>query len=145
MMTPNLAIRDLALEILAQESRPDSAPEDLILRAQSVFEKLRVHLMTFVGAAGYRSMLSRALVLAKAQEPALREFAVSMNGTLDLAPHRDSPEAMSGVILLLAHLLGLIEALVGQALMLRLVQDVWPVVTLDLSLNTEQIDGEVIP
>lgn len=145
MMTATLAIRDLALQMLAQESSPNGAPEDLILRAQRVFERLRVHLTIFVGTAGYRAMLSRALVMVKSQEPSLREFAVSMEGTLDLATHRDNHEAMSGVILLLAQLLGLIETLVGEALMLRLVQDVWPMVTLDLSLNAEQIDREVIP
>lgn len=145
MMTANLAIRDLALQMLAQESSPDGALEDFIPRAHSVFERLRVHLIVFVGAAGYRAMLSRALTMGKSQEPALREFAVSLDGTLDLATHQDSPEARSGVLLLLAQLLELIETLVGEALMLRLVQDMWPMVTLNPSLNAEQINEKVNP
>jgi hypothetical protein len=144
MRTSTLAIRDLALQILAQESRPERVPEDLMLKAQSVFERLRVHLMTFVGAAGYRSMLSRALVLAKSEAQSLGQVTVSLDGTLDLTTYRYN-HASEGTIVLLAQLLGLVETLVGEALMLHLVQEVWPMVTLDLSLNTQQVNREVIP
>ena len=144
MTTPTLAIRDLALQILAQERGPDNVYEDTALRAQSVFESLRTHLTVFVGAAGYRAMLSRALVLAKSEVPALKEVAVTVDGTLDITTAWDR-HMSAGAIVLLVQLLGLIDTLVGEALMMRLVQGVWPEVTLDLSLNDEKVSGEVIP
>ena len=138
------ALCELAQRILAQETGPADSPEDVAPIALKVFERLRLHLTIFVGEAGYQAMLSRALTLAKREDPWLRERSVLLtNATLDLGTNQDTSEAAAGIIALLAQLLGLVTELVGEALMLRLVQDVWPTVSLDLSLNNQAVNGEV--
>ncbi|MGZ4871988.1 MAG: hypothetical protein ACXV99_08825 [Candidatus Angelobacter sp.] len=94
-----------------------------------VYEKLRRHLCALAGVAGFQSLASRALTLARAEAPNLSAVQITSDGTLqglgELEPPIDNDEGGDGVILI-AHLLGLLFIFIGQALTLRLVQDVWP-------------------
>ena len=57
----------------------------------------------------------------------------------------EARQTTTGIIVLLSQILVLVDILVGEALMLRLVQDVWPGVTMDPSLSVHNTNTEVIP
>ena len=116
---------DLARRLLACET---SVPaESAVIR---VCEKLRPPLCALAGVAGYRSLLSLALTLAKAKAPSLSAVQVTTDGYLqglgELDPQIDEDHAGEAGIILIAQLLGLFLAFIGEALTLRLVQDVSP-------------------
>jgi hypothetical protein len=85
--------------------------------------------MTLAGSAGFNSLLFRALTLAQKQAPILREVQVGADGLLkgldaiDRDPHNHLAEAEA---LLLAEKIGLLFIFIGQALTLRLTNEIWP-------------------
>lgn len=87
-----------------------------------VCDKLRRPLTTMVGAAGFRSLLMRALTLAKYESPALDSLRIGQDGSLDVS---DFEAEQSGGVLV-AHLLGLMHTFIGETLTLRLLHDAWP-------------------
>jgi hypothetical protein len=95
-----------------------------------VTEKLRPHLANLMGIGGFRALLSRALVLAAAEVSWLSTLHVKADGTLEgleEAHLRLNPtECLEGRVVLLAQLLGLLEAFIGPNLTSRLVGEIWP-------------------
>jgi hypothetical protein len=83
-----------------------------------------------MGNAGFRALLSRALALANTEVPWLRALHVRSDGFFEgldelhaqLAPG----EFFEGKVVLLAQLLGLLEAFIGESLTVRVVREVWP-------------------
>jgi len=96
----------------------------------SVPDKLRPLLATLMGSGGYRALLLRALALASAQVPWLRAVHVNADGAWgglkELSAELDPDEYLEGRVVLLAQLLGLLAAFIGENLTLRIVGDVWP-------------------
>jgi len=86
-----------------------------------VCDKLRRPLTTLAGAAGFRSLLARALTLAKQESPALGAWEVKPDGSLQ---GLNGEAARSGAVLI-AHLIGLMITFIGEYLTLRLLHDVW--------------------
>ncbi len=94
---------------------------------------MRGVLSIFAGTAGFRALLARALVLAKADSAVLASAHVREDGTLagfdtvvegtDESSSRRSCECGPALV---AHLLDLLIALVGRSLTMRLVGDAWP-------------------
>jgi hypothetical protein len=134
-------MRDFAKRIMAYEmmrskaSRP-KAPSDV-----RVFEKLRPHLATLMGNAGFRALLSRSLALAVADVPSLRAVHVNSAGSLDgfnqSEAEVDREETSQGEVALLAQLFDLLTEFIGEGLTLRLLRDVWPKIALnDLDSGT---------
>jgi hypothetical protein len=103
--------------------------------AYRVCEKLRVHLATFMGAAGFRELMSCALPRAKAEAHWPGAVHVKDDGALEgfeeLIAKRNADELFEGGVVLVAQLLGLLTAFIGQSLTLRFVREVWPTVPLD--------------
>ena len=104
-------------------------------KAQASFrvsEKLRPHLSTFLGNAGFHALLMRALALASAEAPWLRAVHVNAEGSLEgwdeleRGAQGDPQQIAEGRIVLLAQLLGLLVAFIGESLTLRLVHEEWP-------------------
>jgi len=128
-MTPTVS-RDLAGHLLAYEAAAGKDSEPTESAAFRVCEKLRQPLCSLAGVAGFRSLLSRALALARAEAPSLSAVQVGADGSLkgldELGPQRDTDKAMEGGALLIAQLLGLLLLFIGEGITLRLVQDVWP-------------------
>lgn len=95
-----------------------------------VCEKLRLPLSAIIGAADYRSMLSRALVLAKLEAPSLNAVQVAADGSLqvlsEIGPDIDRKSSADGEVILLAQLLGLFLTFLGAALTLQLLEHVSP-------------------
>jgi len=135
-------MRSFAKRLMTLETSGKS-PSELKASADfSVSDKLRPSLATLMGAGGFRALLSRALVLASAEVSWLRGVQVNADGTLDgledLHAQLDPAEFFEGRVVLLAQLLGLLAAFVGEDLALRLVKDVWPKLSIsDLDLQNE--------
>jgi hypothetical protein len=104
-------------------------------------EKLRPHLVTLMGNVGFRALLLRALVLSNREVAWLRAVQVNADGSFEgldgLDAQMDPEEIVKGRVILLAQLLGLLVAFIGENLTLRLVRDVWPKLSLrDFNLGT---------
>ena len=131
--TPKM--RDFAERLIGHETRKNKSSETKTPAACRVAEKLRPHLATLMGNVGFRALLSRALALANAEVPWLRAVHVRADGSLEgldeLGAQVDPDEIFEGCVALLAQLLGLLVAFIGEDLTLRLVREVWP----KLSLN----------
>jgi len=128
-MSP-IVSRNLAGHLLAYEAAAGKNSEPTESPAFRVCEKLRQPLCSLAGVAGFRSLLSRALALARAEAPSLSAVQVGADGSLkgldELGPQRDKDMAKEGGALLIAQLLGLLLTFIGEGLTLRMVQDVWP-------------------
>jgi hypothetical protein len=138
--TPQM--RDLSQCLIAYETRGNKSSETKTPAACLVGEKLRPHLATLLGNVGFRALLSRALALANTDVPWLRAVHVKTDGSFEgldeLEAQVDPDEIFEGCVVLLAQLLGLLVAFIGENLTLRLVREVWPKLSLnDLKFGTE--------
>jgi len=95
-----------------------------------VCEKLRLHLATFMGKTGFHTLLARSLALSVAEVPwlgAVRARADdSLEGLAEIHAQLGPEEFSQGEVVVLAQLLGLLVAFIGEKLTLRLVSEVWP-------------------
>jgi hypothetical protein len=126
---------DFANRLIACEIRGNKSSGTKTPAAFPVCEKLRPHLATLMGNIGFHALLSRALARAEADVPSLRAMQVNADGSLAGLEKPDvqaEPEERArGSVVLVAQLLDLLVAFIGEKLMLRIVCDVWP----KLSLN----------
>ena len=113
--------RDLAQRLLAYEEAETSPSTTDMQAVCSVCDKLRRPLITMAGVAGFRSLLARALTLAKRESPVLKGWEVKADGSLE---GLNGEAAQSGAVLI-AHLIGLMITFIGESLTLRLLHDVW--------------------
>jgi hypothetical protein len=125
----HLAQRLLTYEVAGENSGPAESA------AFRVCERLRQPLITLAGVAGFRSLLSRALTLARAEAPSLSGVQVEADGSLkgqdEFASQSNKEQASDGGAILIAQLIGLLLTFIGEGLTLRLVQDVWPEAVFD--------------
>jgi len=131
MNPPTPATRNLALWLLAQEANAGKPSEIKMYAAFRVCEKLRRRLSTLAGVTGYRSLISRALTLAKKEAPSLGEVQVKEDGSLEWTGAIELQQGMDeagkeGGAVLVTQLLGLLVTFIGQTLTVRLVRDLWP-------------------
>jgi len=125
-----LVSRNLAERLLTYEAAAGNNSEPMESAAFRVCERLRRPLCSISGVAGFRSLLSRALALARAEAPSLGAVQVGADGSLkgldELGPQKDEERTKGEGAILIAQLLGLLFTFIGEGLTLRLVQDVWP-------------------
>src|SRR5450631_2481087 len=102
--------RVFAKRLIAYETRGNRSFETNTPVAFLVGEKLRPHLARLMGKVGFRELLSRALVLAKAEVPWLNAVRIKADGSFEeldeLAAQVDPDEIFEGRVILLAQLLG---------------------------------------
>jgi hypothetical protein len=117
--------RDLAERLLAYENAAGKTSEPTEFAAFRVCEGLRQPVITLAGVAGFRSLLSRALTLARAEAPILSAVQVAADGSLQvldtLRPEVDADHAREAGIILITQLIGLLVRVVGEAMTLQLV------------------------
>lgn len=114
--------RQLADQLVAFEASAKQTSDDGLNATCRVCEKLRHPLVTLTGTAGYSSLLSRALTLAKREAPVLSTVEVQPDGSL----HGLKDEAAQAYPVLVAYLLGLLVTFIGGDLTMRLLHDIWP-------------------
>jgi hypothetical protein len=135
--------QDLARRLLAFEAAHDNSSDARVDVAVRVVEELRTHLIRLTGVDGFRSLLSRALTLAKARVPSLNMVQVSADGSLEgfdvIEQSQEAGAAVQAGIVLVANLLELLVTFIGAPLTLRLVRDKWPEASMDgADLRTEE-------
>ena len=119
------AIRELARRLLALEApHAANAAADGRETAQAC-EKLRVPLVKLAGSAGYRSLISRAIAVAKTEFPALDPVQVRLDGSLDGLDEIAQKDVQAGTVVLI-QLLSLLVTFIGEPLTRVLVRDAWP-------------------
>lgn len=131
-MTAAPEMRDLAHRLLTYEAglgKSVGPAESATLR---VYEKLRQGLIEFAGVAGFQSLASRALTLARTEAPSLSAARVSTDGSLQGLGEReqamdiDKDQAGEAGIILIARLLSLLFIFIGESLTLSLLRVTWP-------------------
>jgi hypothetical protein len=137
-VTPQM--RNFAERLISYESDGNKSAEFKTPAVFPIFEKLRPQLAALMGLGGFRALLSRSLVLAQEEVRWLRAVHVKSDGALEgleeLHAQVGQNEFSEGRVVLLAQLLGLLVAFIGEKLMLQIVRDVWPELLLkDLDFN----------
>ncbi len=135
-MTAAPGMRDLAHRLLTYEAAAGKTPEPMESPTLRVYEKLRQSLGEFVGVAGFCSLASRALMLARPEAPSLGAARVAEDGALlglgqglgevESQFDMNKDPAGDGGIILIARLLGLLRIFLGEALTLSLLRNMWP-------------------
>ena len=147
-MTTPPEMRDFAQRLLDYEAFADKSSGPADSATLRVYERLRQGLGKFAGTAGFHSLTSRALALAKTEAPSLSQVRISADGALeDLGEieHRSDiqkvragefPAGEEGIILI-ARLLGLLVIFLGKPTTLNLLREVWPGAAFD-DCNSEK-------
>jgi hypothetical protein len=104
-----------------------STPEDVAVAATRMCTGLRVGLSRWVGAMGYRALIDRALLLARAEHPALS--SVSCHGgdepvTTAAVWAHSADEVATGMVALVAALVELLGRIIGEEMAVRLVEQI---------------------
>ena len=128
-------MRDIAERLIVFEASGNKRPGIKRPAAFPVCARLRPHLATLMGNSGFHALLSRALARAAAEVPSLRAVQVKPNGSLaslDKPEVEAAPEEVANAgVVLVAQLLGLLVAFIGEKLMLQIVRDAWPTLALN--------------
>jgi hypothetical protein len=122
-------MRNFAARLINHEAGLRSSAQGTTV-AFTVPDRMRTHLTMLMGNEGHRALLMRALALAASEVRWLREIGVGIDGSLEgldtiLAPVTPD-EALNGGTALVAHLIGLLVAFIGERLTLQIVREVWP-------------------
>ena len=127
MSTASPYTRDLARRLVAVEVAREGSPFASGAGAVRVCEKLRLPLVKLAGVAGFRSLLARAVALARGGNPSLA-VQVRPDGSLDGldGSGTDSDAAGRSGVDVVAELLGLLVTFIGEPLTRHLVRDAWP-------------------
>jgi hypothetical protein len=143
MSTTSPETQDLARRLLTFEASHDNSSATGVDGAARVIDKLRLRLSKLAGVDGFRALLSRALTLAKAEVPSLNMVQVSADGSLEgfegiEQDHGAGTTGQAGMILV-AQLLELLVAFIGEPLTLRLVREKSPDASMDgANVRTEE-------
>jgi len=120
--------------VLFYETGNVDEPAAFAAAAERVFSRLGGRLAGLFGVAGYRALLTRALVLARAEVAGLALVTVDAQAAGDLrglaefaAAQGDEPAvAADGFTAIFAHVIDLLTAFIGVQLTVRLVRESWP-------------------
>jgi hypothetical protein len=138
MTSTSPATWELARRLIALEAPRVAGPDASGSQAGRVCEKLRQPLARFAGVAGYRSLISRAVAMAKAEAPSLEPLQVQSDGSLQGFHGVEQRDAEAGTVVVV-YLLSLLVAFIGTPLTISLVRDAWPDASLDkLDLRAEE-------
>ena len=150
MSTTPPAIQNLARQLLAGEPASVESSHGDADQAVRACEKLRAPLTKLIGAAGFASLLSRALALARRQAPALKGLRVGADGLLtgfnEVQQDSGAAEAAADAgrhwgAVLVAELLGLLVTFIGEPLTMSLVREAWS----DASIESMTLSSEENP
>ena len=121
MPSPRPSTLAFATAVVACELEQGSGSLD----AEAFIGKLRLGLGKLIGTTGFDSILTRALRLAKKDEPSLAKATVIAGGLIEGLPI-DPGDAPRSLIALLAHIHELLITFIGDDLARRVLQGIWP-------------------
>jgi hypothetical protein len=119
-------MKDLAHRLIAYEAAAAHSFDPDMAAAIRVIEGLRRPLIALAGSSGFRALLARALALARAQVPTLRALQARPDGSLEGLAELYRDEDVAAGVALIGELLGLLEALIGESLTIRIAANAWP-------------------
>jgi hypothetical protein len=124
-VTPDF--KQAAVRLLA-DLAPAGSSAQLAEGAAQACEALAKHLSRLLGEAGVRMMLKRSTALATAQFPWLAAVTAqeSASGLRDAMVQQDPASITEAFVAILAGFVGLLERLIGEPLVTRLLDEVWP-------------------
>jgi hypothetical protein len=119
--------RDLAGSLVACEANASTTALQTEPATVRVYERLRRQLCAPMGTDGFRALASRALSLAKSESARLSAVQVTADGCLrglgEVESQTDTDQGGDSGVILIAQLLGLFLAFLGEATTLRLIED----------------------
>ena len=126
-MTFRQKTRDLARSLVTSEAEANATCLQTEQATVRVYEKLRRQLGSPIGVDGFRALASRALALAKTESHGLSAVQIAANGGLhgleETESQTDADKDCEAGVILIAQLLGLFLAFLGEATTLRLIED----------------------
>ncbi|MEY4640041.1 MAG: hypothetical protein RLZZ227_35 [Pseudomonadota bacterium] len=105
-----------------QSADPDKAAAD-------VCDRLRPKLSALMGVTGFRALLSRALAIAASETPSISHLEIDTRGALVYRAALSGTSSENGVeggVAIVAHLLSLLVAFIGEQLTRQIVFEIWP-------------------
>ena len=125
-----------ARRLLAGKPGEGSSSKEIAARAAQACERLAQHLSRLLGGTGVQMLLERSIARASVEFAwlaAARSGASSVAddgaSALRAAMERQEPQAISdGFVAILSAFVGLLDRLIGKALVERLLHEVWPTV-----------------
>ncbi len=126
------AARSLAAWLLQYEGGDADNVDAVLEAAERTCQKLCTRLARLVTTAGCQLLLARAIHLAEAEAPFLQGVRAGtvpgpcLEGVQDSTAGATGEQARSGLVAMIAHLIGLLGLFIGDHLTRRLVHDVWP-------------------
>ncbi|HEX5436621.1 MAG TPA: hypothetical protein VFW98_05660 [Gemmatimonadaceae bacterium] len=135
-MTIPTSERALARRLLAREAPEGDLASDASVAAtaaEQVFQRLRSHLVTWIGPEGFRALLTRAIDRARSEHPLLAglppraESERPLDGLVDHLRATEATEAAEAMTVLVATFIVLLARFIGNGLAARLVEQSWPV------------------
>jgi hypothetical protein len=126
-MLPRQKTRDLARSLVASEAGATKGSLQAEPATVRAYERLRRQLGAPVGVGGFQALASRALALAKSESPQLSAVQVTADGGLrglgEADSQTDADDGGEAGIILIAQLLGVFLAFLGEATTLGLIED----------------------
>ena len=113
-------MRDFAKRLIDHEAKVGRSLESDLPVAFRACEKLRSHLTMLMGKTGFQALLARSLALGAAEAPWLGTVSLSADGGWQglkkTGASDDTNQVAEGGVVLLARLLGLLTAFIGEPL-----------------------------
>jgi hypothetical protein len=102
-----------------------SAPEEVTAEAERICAQLQTGLARWVGSAGYRMLVGRALELARAEHPALGKISFNGNDREEIAAAvraHGAAEVTAAIVALVVTMIDLLGRIVGEEMAVELVK-----------------------
>ena len=114
-----------ARRILASKPGEGNSSKQVAERASHACEQLTLHLTRLLGKTGVEMVLERSVVLASAALPWLAEASTiaALRGVME---HQEPAAITEAFVAILSAQLGLLDRLIGEGLVERLLYEVWP-------------------
>jgi hypothetical protein len=119
-------MRDLAIRLLCEAGRlGEERPA-----AVQVLERIDTVLWRVAGQVGSRTLIQRALAMARSEAPTLTSLLIPASGPLTgpgwQLDTNSSFDAQNDQVVLVAQVLELLRTFIGERLTLQLVKEAWP-------------------
>lgn len=134
MKQESLEYRGLARRLLENEAGPAERPAGTAA-AERVCAKLSDGLSRLVGPAGFRALMQRALYLARAEHPLLRNVREydgnCLKGLAESAAGQDPIEVDAALVSVFGGFFWLLSTFIGEDLARRQIRRIWPGIPLE--------------
>lgn len=129
MIAPRASVTRFVRAVARAEQASHGASDVEI--AQRMLKRLHQELGKLIGPLAFDVLLERSLVLARRAHPSLAAVTSGPEATLrGLDPEAPAGGSVGdGALTIVCHFVELLVVLIGEDLAMRLVEDVWPAVT----------------